>query len=96
MTNLPPSNFDEDSFFLLDPRIQRWIYAQGWTSLRSIQQRAIAPLLTGQSDVILAAATSAGKTEAAFLPLLTGLLQSGRQDGSETGFILSISPLGAC
>ncbi len=95
MTNLPPSNFDEDSFFLLDPRIQRWIYAQGWTSLHSIQQRAIAPLLTGQSDVILAAATSAGKTEAAFLPLLTGLLQSGRQDGSETGFILSISPLKA-
>ena len=61
---------------MLDPRIQRWIWAQGWTSLRSIQQQAIAPLLTGQSDVILAAATSAGKTEAAFFPLLTRLLQN--------------------
>ena len=67
--------------------------------MRSIQQQAIAPLLTGQSDVILAAATSSGKTEAAFLPLLTRLLQDGgensRRDASQAGFILSISPLKA-
>ncbi len=99
MTNLPASSSDEGSFLLLDPRIQQWIWTQGWTFLRSIQQRAIAPLLTGQSDVILAAATSAGKTEAAFLPLLTRLLQdggaNGGREGSQAGLILSISPLKA-
>lgn len=95
MTNLPVSNSEASSFLLLDPRIQQWIWAQGWTSLRSIQQQAIAPLLAAQSDVILAAATSAGKTEAAFLPLLTRLLQGGGHEGSQAGFILSISPLKA-
>ena len=67
--------------------------------MRSIQQQAIAPLLTGQSDIILAAATSAGKTEAAFFPLLTRLLQdrgeNGGRYGPQAGFILSISPLKA-
>ena len=91
MTNLPASGSEATSFLLLDPRIQQWIWTQGWTSLRSIQQQAIAPLLTGDRDVILAAATSAGKTEAAFFPLLTRLLQG----EPKTGFVLSVSPLKA-
>jgi ATP-dependent Lhr-like helicase len=41
--------------------------------------------------VILAAATSAGKIEAAFFPLLTRLLKS----DPPSGYILSISPLKA-
>jgi ATP-dependent Lhr-like helicase len=89
MTSLPASNSDAGVFHSLDPRIQRWIWAQGWTSLRAIQQDAAAPLLAGENDVILAAATSAGKTEAAFFPLLTRLLEQ------ENGFLLSISPLKA-
>ena len=44
-------------------------------------------LLSGTTDVILAAATSAGKTEAAFLPLLTRLLKS----DASSRYILSIS-----
>ena len=48
-------------------------------------------LLSGTTDVILAAATSAGKTEAAFLPLLTRLLKS----DASSRYILSISPLKA-
>ena len=49
------------------------------------------PLLKGEQDVILAAATSAGKTEAAFFPILTRLLKS----SEASGFVLSISPLKA-
>jgi ATP-dependent Lhr-like helicase len=94
MTNLPASVSEESAFLRLDPRIQQWVWLQGWTSLRSIQQQAIAPLLAGEQDVILAAATSAGKTEAAFFPLLTRLLERKERD-SKTGFILSISPLKA-
>lgn len=87
----PPSNSETASFGLLDERIQRWIWSQGWTSLRAVQERAIPLLLSGKTDVILAAATSAGKTEAAFFPLLTGLLNC----KAAPGYILSISPLKA-
>ena len=87
----PRSNSETASFGLLDERIQHWIWSQGWTSLRSVQERAIPLLLSGTADVILAAATSAGKTEAAFFPLLTRLLKS----DSTPGYILSISPLKA-
>src|ERR1039458_10672730 len=89
--NSPPSDSETSSFLLLDYRIQRWIWAQGWPTLRAIQEYAIPALITGENDVILAAATSAGKTEAAFFPILTRLLQA----GPNPGFILSISPLKA-
>lgn len=56
-----------------------------------MQEYAIRPLLGGQNDVILAAATSAGKTEAAFFPLLTRLLKC----DTRPSFILSVSPLKA-
>jgi len=53
--------------------MQRWVYEQGWTSLHDAQERAIAPVLAGDRDVIIAAATAAGKTEAAFLPICSSL-----------------------
>lgn len=62
------------SFELLDQRIQRWIWLNQWTELRDIQERAIPAILARSGDVILAAATAAGKTEAAFFPILTALL----------------------
>jgi ATP-dependent Lhr-like helicase len=53
----------------LDERVRRWVFEQGWRSLREIQARAIGPILDGGRDVIIAAATAGGKTEAAFLPI---------------------------
>ena len=91
MMSSPRSSSETASFGLLDERIQHWIWSQDWTSLRSVQERAIPLLLSGTADVILAAATSAGKTEAAFFPLLTRLLKC----DSAPGYILSISPLKA-
>ena len=61
------------AFARLHPRMQRWIYDRGWTSLHDAQERAIGPILDGDRDVIIAAATAAGKTEAAFLPILSAL-----------------------
>ncbi|MCB1002995.1 MAG: DEAD/DEAH box helicase [Acidimicrobiales bacterium] len=49
--------------------MQRWIWDQGWTSLHDAQEQAIGPILDGDRDVIISAATAAGKTEAAFLPI---------------------------
>ena len=79
------------SFELLDERIQRWIWSAGWETLREAQERAIPAVLPGNHDVIIAAATAAGKTEAAMLPVLTHLL--GLEEPN--GLVIYISPLKA-
>ena len=90
--NLSASNSEalSSSFFLLDKRIQRWIWDSGWDELKDIQEQSIPLILAAQKDVILAAATASGKTEAAFLPILTRMLQE-----PEIGSVLYISPLKA-
>ena len=90
--NSPASNSDSQkssNFTRLHPLIQRWIWEAGWTELRDAQERAIPAILEGKRDVIIAAATAAGKTEAAFLPILTALLEEKRSS------VLYISPLKA-
>lgn len=59
------------AFDRLHPAVQRWIYDQGWAELRSVQVSAIEAILPGDADVVIAASTAAGKTEAAFLPTLS-------------------------
>lgn len=69
---MPPSGSDPATAFdRLHPEIRRWIREQGWQEIREIQDRAIIAVRDREDDVIIAAATAAGKTEAAFLPLLT-------------------------
>ncbi len=79
------------SFELLEERIRRWIWSAGWEELREAQERAIPAILPADHDVIVAAATAAGKTEAAMLPVLTHLLQLEDQNG----LVIYISPLKA-
>ena len=64
------------AFDLLAEPVRRWIYDQGWQTLRDAQEAAIPLLLGGTADVIIAAATAAGKTEAAFLPICSRLAAS--------------------
>ena len=78
------------SFHLLDERIQKFIWAEGWEELRDAQEAAIPLIVKADRDVIIAAATAAGKTEAAFFPALTHLLQA-----KSPGLIVYISPLKA-
>jgi ATP-dependent helicase Lhr and Lhr-like helicase len=81
----------EGSYDRLHPKIRRWIRDQGWEELRDIQARTIAAVLDGQEDIIIAATTAAGKTEAAFLPILTLIA-----DRQQSGFsVLYVSPLKA-
>jgi ATP-dependent Lhr-like helicase len=78
------------SFALLDERIQRWIWRHEWTELREVQERAIPVILKAESDALLASATASGKTEAAFLPILS------RQLGLPAlGLVIYVSPLTA-
>ena len=52
----------------LDPRIQKWIFDQGWSDLREIQKQAIPILKEANQDLLISASTASGKTEAFFLP----------------------------
>jgi ATP-dependent helicase Lhr and Lhr-like helicase len=81
---------DSSSFHLLDERIRRFIWAEGWEELRDAQEKSIPLIVKGERDVIISAATAAGKTEAAFFPALTHLLSGGGE-----GLIVYISPLKA-
>ncbi len=87
---MPPSSSD-GSFDRLHPEIRRWIWEQKWDELREVQDKAIKAVLDGTEDVLIAASTAAGKTEAAFLPVLTSVA-----DHAERGLsVLYVSPLKA-
>ena len=93
MTNSPPSDCEYSTAFdrLAEP-VRRWIWDKGWHSLRDIQERATHTLLNDDRDVIIAAPTAGGKTEAAFLPLISSVLE----DPGERGFdLVYIGPLRA-
>jgi len=78
------------AFQSLHPRIQRYLWTEQWEALREVQELAIPLVLSADRDVIIAASTASGKTEAAFLPALTHLLNT-----DEEGLIVYISPLKA-
>ncbi|MDO9485387.1 MAG: DEAD/DEAH box helicase [Actinomycetota bacterium] len=82
----------------MHPRIQRWVWQQGWEELRDAQERASTPILAGNRDLIISAATASGKTEAAFLSICSALLfaQDGKLQADSAGIqVLYVSPLKA-
>jgi ATP-dependent helicase Lhr and Lhr-like helicase len=79
------------AFERLHPRLQRWLWEQGWAALRDIQEEAIPAILEGSADVVIAAATAGGKTEAAFLPVLSAIAE----DFAGSIRVLYVSPLKA-
>jgi len=73
--------------------VQKWIREQGWHELRAIQSQAIHDILDSDADLIIAASTAGGKTEAAFLPLISQVLEA---PAGSSGFdLLYIGPLKA-
>jgi ATP-dependent helicase Lhr and Lhr-like helicase len=88
-----PSNSEPSAFSQLHSDLQRWIWDQKWGELRAAQAQAIPAILGGQRDVIISAATASGKTEAALLPMLSGL--AGHPATSPGVEILYLSPLKA-
>lgn len=93
MTNSPASNSKGSrsaSFGLLHPKIQRWVWDSGWSELKDAQEKAIPAILEGARDILISAATASGKTEAAFLPILSLLLER-----EERSCVLYIGPLKA-
>jgi ATP-dependent helicase Lhr and Lhr-like helicase len=79
------------AFARLHPKIQEAIWNEHWAELRPLQVEAIAAIFDSNDHLILAAATAAGKTEAAFLPILSQLVTK----ASDSVQALYISPLKA-
>lgn len=55
----------------LAPFIQEYVYNHGWTDLRQVQVEACRVVFETEAHLLIAAGTASGKTEAAFLPVLT-------------------------
>jgi ATP-dependent Lhr-like helicase len=80
-------------FELLHRDVQRWVWQRGWPDLHDVQNRAVQPILARERDVLIGAATAAGKTEAAFLPICSDLVAAGSTGGGVQ--VLYLSPLKA-
>lgn len=66
------------AFSLLGEGVRRQLYRMKWTVLRPIQIEAIHAILEGTSSCVIAAETAGGKTEAAFLPILSQISEEAR------------------
>lgn len=87
---MPAAWSASQAYDALDPRIQQFIWTQGWAELRPVQVLAAQALLASPQDVLIAAATASGKTEAAMFPLLTQLVRA-----PNPGLVIYVSPLKA-
>jgi ATP-dependent helicase Lhr and Lhr-like helicase len=66
------------AFSRLHPAIQAALYRMRWTQLRPIQVEAIHEVFDGRGDLVISARTAAGKTEAAFLPIVSRVVAEPR------------------
>jgi ATP-dependent Lhr-like helicase len=80
-----------DVFNRLAPFIQDFIYQNKWEELRGIQVAACDVIFNSDDNLLLSSGTASGKTEAAFLPVLTELYEK----PSKSVGVLYISPLKA-
>ena len=81
----------ESGYFLLEEKIQNGIKdILKWTSLTSIQEETIPRLLNGDNCVLIAQ-TAGGKTEAAFLPIISEIYREKLKPIS----VIYISPIRA-
>jgi ATP-dependent Lhr-like helicase len=78
-------------FYRLAPFIQDFIYRQNWAELRVIQADTTRAVFDSDQHILVTSGTASGKTEAAFLPVLTDLYNR----PSRTIGVLYIGPLKA-
>jgi ATP-dependent Lhr-like helicase len=71
--------------------VHHLVNSLGWTSLRPLQDQAVAPVLDG-SDALLLAPTAGGKTEAAIFPVLTAMEQR-RWEGLSVVYLCPLKAL---
>lgn len=79
------------AFESLHDTVKTWVATKGWQALRPIQEQAISVILGTHADLLIAAPTAGGKTEAAMLPIASTLAE----EPVEGLACLYISPLKA-
>lgn len=94
MTSSPSGAEAQAAYDRLARPVQHWVHRRGWQTLQDAQVRAITPILEAKSDVLITASTAGGKTEAAFLPILSRLVDEPAKDRAGVD-VLYISPLKA-
>ena len=82
---------EPSAFQQLHPIIQEELYRMKWTNLRPIQVEAIQAILGSNKHLIISANTAGGKTEAAFLPILSDIVE----DHASSVRALYVGPLKA-
>lgn len=93
MSSPHSSSNPSSAFELLAEPVRRWIWDQGWIELRDIQERAITTLLEEDRDLVIAAPTAGGKTEAAFLPLISSVLTEPGPGGFDLVYVAPLRAL---
>lgn len=71
--------------------IKEYIYGHGWTELREIQLEAARVIFETDSNLLLSSSTASGKTEAAFFPIISDIVENPPQNKSVS--VLYIAPL---
>ena len=71
--------------------IREYIYRSGWEELREVQMQAAETLLETGNNLLLSSGTASGKTEAAFFPIITDLMDHPPVRGGIS--VLYIAPL---
>ncbi len=80
------------AFSRLHRDIQKHLWDMNWTQLYPFQVHSIDAWFDSKSDIILMAKTAAGKTEAAFLPILSSIAED---HGAGSIRVLYVGPLKA-
>lgn len=60
-----------NAFQRLAPFVQEFVYRQSWAELRPLQVLSIEAVFDSNDDILITTGTASGKTEAAFLPILS-------------------------
>lgn len=78
-------------FYKLSDKVQKKIWDMGWRHFTPIQEKAIPVIIDTEKDVVLSSGTASGKTEAAFLPIISKI----EKTASNVLKVLYVSPLKA-
>ena len=71
--------------------IKEYIYRNNWTELRDIQLEAARVIFETKANLLLSSSTASGKTEAAFFPIISDILENDDYESSVA--VLYIAPL---
>ena len=71
--------------------IKEFIYRNNWSELRDIQLDAAKVIFDTESNLLLSSSTASGKTEAAFFPIITDILD--HRECMESISVLYVAPL---